>query len=195
MWAFGRVVIARHGETEWNRKSLREGRSDSPLTALGIDQSRLLAEVLKPLGPDGLFTSPLDRAARTATFALTALGLPVEVVPQLAELDHGLFTRLNLEEIDRTHPALLEGRRLDKFRWRFPLGDSYEDVVVRAALSLAVVDAHGTRRPVLICHEMIGRMLAFVLTGMPVERVLALKIRNGEGLIVDMKHRVVRPLV
>ncbi len=194
MWVFERVVIARHGETEWNRKSLREGRRDSPLTEVGLSQSVLLAGVLERLGPDGLFTSPLGRAIRTATVVRTALGLKLQVVPQLTELDHGLFTGIDLEEIDRAHPALLDGRRLSKFRWRFPLGESYEDVAVRAALSLAAVNSHGVRRPVLVCHEMVGRMLVFVLTGMPVERALALTIRNGEALIVDLKPRIVRPL-
>ena len=75
------ILLVRHGATEWSTSGQHTGRTDLPLTALGEDQARAAAKVIDHW-LDGVvpvvYTSPLQRASRTAALALPAH--PDEVV-------------------------------------------------------------------------------------------------------------------
>jgi broad specificity phosphatase PhoE len=153
------IYLARHGQTEWNVTGRRQGRLDSPLTALGLQQAAQNAELLSDEGIDAVFASPLGRAGRTASIIGSTLGLAVTVLDELAEIDHGLWSGLTSVEIDAGWPGQRGLRERNKYGFRFPSGESYSDGDVRAARALAEVARTGVRRPLLVSHEMIGRML------------------------------------
>jgi hypothetical protein len=89
----------------------------------------------------------------------SSLQLKIEVIEDLAELDHGEFSGLIDEEIDAGFPGERRRRAADKYRWRFPGGESYADADVRAARALDQLSRWPSRRPLVVSHEMIGRML------------------------------------
>lgn len=153
------TYLARHGQTEWNIAGRRQGRLDSPLTARGLEQAHQNGYLLSDEGIDAVFTSPLGRAHRTATIIASALGLTVQVVDDLAEIDHGLWSGLGSAEIDARWPGQRALREENKYTFRFPEGESYADGEVRAGRALAEISGYGVRRPLLVSHEMIGRML------------------------------------
>ncbi|MER7248464.1 histidine phosphatase family protein [Kribbella sp. NPDC000426] len=153
------IYLARHGQTEWNVAGRRQGRLDSPLTDLGLQQAGQNAVLLSDEGIDAAFASPLERAERTASIIGSTLGLGVTVLDELAEIDHGLWSGLTSLEIDAGWPGQRGVRERDKYEFRFPSGESYADGDVRAGRALAEVARRGVRRPLLVSHEMIGRML------------------------------------
>ncbi|NIK56432.1 histidine phosphatase family protein [Kribbella shirazensis] len=153
------IYLARHGQTEWNATGRRQGRLDSPLTALGLDQAHRNAQLLTGEGIDAVFASPLGRARRTASIIASELGLTVQVVDDLAEVDHGLWSGLGSAEIDAGWPGQRAVRERDKYTFRFPEGESYADANVRAGQVLGAIARSGVRRPLVVSHEMIGRML------------------------------------
>ena len=163
--AFETVVLARHGQTEWNRVQRRQGQLDSPLTARGVKQARALSEGVAGLPIDTVFASPLGRAATTAVACAERLGLQVTTVDELTELNHGRMAGLTSEDIERLFPGQLGRRAGDKYRWRFPGGESYADADHRAGMALARIAAAGARCPLIVSHEMIGRMLLRHLLG------------------------------
>jgi broad specificity phosphatase PhoE len=157
---FDQVFLARHGQTEWNRLGRRQGQLDSPLTALGERQADSLARTVAGLpGIDGVFSSPLGRAAMTAARCAQVLGLAVTVVQELAEVHHGAMAGLTASEIEARFPGAMNRRQQDKYQWRFPGGESYADASRRAAGALAQIAGYRSRRPLIVSHEMIGRML------------------------------------
>ena len=79
----------RHGETDWNAQGLSQGRTDIPLNAVGVAQARRAARTLAPLGIVSIVASPLTRARVTAEIAAEALGLPVSLDEDLAEVNFG----------------------------------------------------------------------------------------------------------
>jgi broad specificity phosphatase PhoE len=166
------VFLARHGQTRWNVERRRQGRLDSALTSAGVEQANRHASVLRGRGIDGIFVSPQGRAVATASVIGDALGLAVEVVDELAELDHGGFSGLIDEQIDARFPGERARRATDKYEWRFPGGESYADADVRAGLALDQVRLRGARRPLLVSHEMIGRMLQRHLLGLAPQAAL-----------------------
>ncbi len=153
------VYLARHGQTEWNVAGRRQGRLDSPLTPLGLRQAHRNADLLSSHQIDAIFTSPLGRARHTAEIVGETLGLPAQVLDELAEVAHGAWSGLTSAEIDAGWPGQRAAREQDKYAFRFPDGESYADADVRAGRALAEVARSGVRRPLLVSHEMIGRML------------------------------------
>ncbi|WP_328526076.1 histidine phosphatase family protein [Kribbella sp. NBC_00359] len=156
---FEAVYLARHGQTEWNVAGRRQGRHDSPLTPEGLRQARRNADLLSGHQIDAIFTSPLGRARRTAEIVGETLGLQAQVLDELAEVAHGAWSGLTSAEIDAGWPGQRAAREQDKYTFRFPDGESYADADVRAGRALAEVARSDARRPLLVSHEMIGRML------------------------------------
>lgn len=184
-----RVYLVRHGETEWNVQGRPQGQLDSPLTPTGIAQARRHAVTLRREAVDAIFTSPLGRARTTADIIADELGLGVVVIDDLAEVDHGHFAGLSNEDIELRYPGALARRAADKYRWRFPGGESYADAEVRAGRALAVVRGYAARRPALVAHAMIGRMLQRHLLGLRPEEALALRQANDVIIVVDPRAR------
>jgi broad specificity phosphatase PhoE len=118
------VYLARHGETAWTLSGQHTGRVDLPLTANGELNARRLGERLKPLKFTKVFTSPLQRAARTCELA--GFGALAETDPDLVEWDYGEYEGLRLAEILARRP----GWQL--FRDGCPGGESPEQIGERA---------------------------------------------------------------
>jgi probable phosphoglycerate mutase len=79
----------RHGETDWNARSLSQGSTDVPLNAIGIAQARRAALTLADKGIATIVSSPLGRALRTAETVAEAVKLPVSLDADLREVAFG----------------------------------------------------------------------------------------------------------
>lgn len=186
MWnSFEVVYLMRHGQTEWNSEGRRQGQLDSPLTARGQAQAEAVAAELTALPIDAIFSSPLGRARATADVAADRIGLTCRTLDALAEVHHGDMAGLTDPEIEARYPGALVQRRADLYEWAFPGGESYADVDRRAHSALAAVAEAGARRPLLVSHEMIGRMLLRNLLGMQPPEALSTSQPNYVVYAVD----------
>ncbi|NTU82101.1 MAG: histidine phosphatase family protein [Chloroflexales bacterium] len=107
------VYLIRHGETDWNLAGRWQGHADVPLNELGYKQARIVARRLAREGVqfDAIYSSDLARAFQTAWEVGAAVKVPVQLLPNLREIDLGTWSGLNYNEIKVTHPteiALLE---------------------------------------------------------------------------------------
>jgi len=118
------VYLARHGETSWSLTGQHTGLTDLPLTARGERNARSLGERLSGLKFIKVFTSPLQRAARTCDLA--GFGAVAEVDRDLVEWDYGQYEGLRAAEILADRPDW------ELFRDGCPGGESPEQVAVRA---------------------------------------------------------------
>jgi broad specificity phosphatase PhoE len=96
------VYLARHGDTAWTVSGQHTGLTDLPLTAEGENHARRLGERLKGLKFAKVYTSPLQRAARTCELA--GFGAVAETDPDLVEWNYGEYEGLLLSEILRKRP-------------------------------------------------------------------------------------------
>jgi broad specificity phosphatase PhoE len=140
---------------------------------------------------DGVFASPLGRAVSTARRCAEPLGLSVLVVDELAEVDHGEMAGLTSAEIQRAFPGEMDRRAARKYEWRFPGGESYADADGRAVVALQRIATTVARRPLIVSHEMIGRMLLRRLLG--ADPATALSWRHPHDIVfeVDPVNRTV----
>ena len=93
------LLLARHGETDWNREGRWQGGSDTSLNERGREQARELAQQLDSV--DAIYSSDLARAAETAAIIAGTLGVEVRVDPRLRERSFGDWEGLNAEEIEQ----------------------------------------------------------------------------------------------
>ena len=118
------VYLARHGETVWSLTGQHTGLTDLPLTERGERNARRLGERLAGLVFAKVFTSPLQRAARTCELA--GFGNAAEVDPDLVEWNYGKYEGLRTAEIHAKRPDW------QLFRDGCPGGESPNQVGVRA---------------------------------------------------------------
>jgi broad specificity phosphatase PhoE len=120
-----RIVIVRHGETEWSRIKRHTGRTDIPLTDEGRRQARELVDTLAGLTFEAVFVSPLRRARETC--AIAGFGDLAIVDPDLVEWDYGEYEGKMSAEVLQQRPGW------NLFRDGVPGGETLDDVAARAA--------------------------------------------------------------
>jgi broad specificity phosphatase PhoE len=98
----GELILLRHGETEWSRDGQHTGLTDVPLTAAGEAGGASLKPVLAGHDIRAAFTSPLQRAARTAELAGLA---DVKQDPDLREWDYGGYEGMTTPQIREQRPG------------------------------------------------------------------------------------------
>jgi broad specificity phosphatase PhoE len=98
------VLLARHGESDWNRSKQWQGFADRPLTDLGRKQAAELARRLEGTELDAVYSSDLQRARETAEIVARTKGLTVETTPDLREVDVGSWSGLTRAEAEERYP-------------------------------------------------------------------------------------------
>jgi len=96
-----KIYLIRHGETDWNKKQLLQGREDIPLNNTGMEQARICGNAFLNLPIDGIVSSPLKRAYKTASEIGTILGISdIAIEPDLIEKDFGKISGMNHAQRD-----------------------------------------------------------------------------------------------
>ncbi|EGG17643.1 Fructose-6-phosphate-2-kinase/fructose-2 [Cavenderia fasciculata] len=162
------IWLTRHGESEFNATNKIGG--DSDLTERGDNYAHQLAvwisDWCSKVRADGyngevvVWTSSLKRAIRTAQY----ISQPKVVMRALDEIDAGICDGMTYEEIQEKMPDERAARDSDKLQYRYPRGESYEDVIQR--LEPLLLELERTKLPVLIVsHQATLRCLYSYLTG------------------------------
>lgn len=136
------ILLARHGETDWNREGRWQGWADPPLNDLGREQARTLAAELQATSFAAVYSSDLRRAAETAEIVAAPHGVPVVLDRDLRELDVGSWSGLTRAEIMKRFP---DGRRPD--------GETHEQQATRVrAAVVRIARDHPGRRVLVVGH-------------------------------------------
>ena len=182
-----RLVLVRHGETEYNRDERWQGSgSDSPLTERGMEQARTAARSLAGVLFDALYASSLVRAVETAHVLAGALGLEVRVDDGLRELAHGSWEGKTMEEVLDSWPE--EHAALESDPWNVPRpgGESYRELAERLWPVLdRFADRHAGGRVLVVTHGGPIRLVLAELSGTPLTRRDRLGVDNGRWFAVE----------
>ncbi|MGV9270671.1 histidine phosphatase family protein [Kitasatospora sp. NPDC003701] len=194
-----RIVLVRHGETEWSATGRHTGRTDIPLTEEGRAMARALGARLAKAPWNGLpdalvYTSPLDRAKETC--ALAGFGDRAVDRPELLEWDYGQYEGRTGQDIRATdHPGWLI--------WRdgVPGGEKLSDVAARVDAFLADLnDEHGVPDPgttvmhcadrdvVLFAHGHLLRILTARWLGLAPEYAQRFKLGTAALCVLSWEY-------
>jgi 2,3-bisphosphoglycerate-dependent phosphoglycerate mutase/probable phosphoglycerate mutase len=164
-----RIILLRHGQTDYNVAGRMQGHLDSMLTEVGHEQAAAAAPVLAALAPDRMISSDLRRAADTAEVVGAACGLPVKFDARLRETHLGRWQGHTVAEIDRDEPGAIATWRSDP-AWAPPGGgESRVAVVARSRpvvdeLDAELADSGETSTTVLLVAH--GGLIAGLVTGL-----------------------------
>jgi probable phosphoglycerate mutase len=148
-----RVIIVRHGQTQWNLKLIRQGHLDSPLTERGIAQAKALGERLAQEEIGGLYSSDLGRAVQTAEMIAAVTGHAVVTDVRLRERNLGVFQGLGRQEIERQFPEEYRLHRSLGPDYVIPSGESVIQQVERNLSCLSeIAERHGSETVVVVTH-------------------------------------------
>jgi broad specificity phosphatase PhoE len=150
------ILLARHGETDWNREGRWQGWADPPLNDTGRAQARELAEQLRSTPFDAVYTSDLTRASETAEIVAAPHGVRVVADPELREIDIGSWSGLTKSEIqDR-----FDGQRVD--------GETREHHAARVLAAVErIAREHPAGRILIVTHGGTMRALRTHVTDEP----------------------------
>ncbi|MDQ2673308.1 MAG: histidine phosphatase family protein, partial [Chloroflexota bacterium] len=129
-----RLVVVRHGVTDWNREGRWQGRLDPPLSADGLREAQLVAARLvadDDLRPARIVSSTLSRAHQTAEAIGRAVGLPTEPEPRLMEIGAGEWEGHTHDELERIDGERYRAWRTAETEVRPPGGEPLEDAIGR----------------------------------------------------------------
>ncbi|CAJ1500646.1 glucosyl-3-phosphoglycerate phosphatase [[Mycobacterium] burgundiense] len=171
-----RLVMLRHGQTEYNAGSRMQGQLDTELSELGRAQAVAAAEVLGTRRPLLIVSSDLRRAYDTAVTLGERAGVPVEVDKRLRETHLGDWQGLTHLEVDHAAPGARLAWREDA-RWAPHGGESRVDVAERGVPLVAELVARqqdwgadeSDRPVVLVAHGGLIAALTAALLGIPVD--------------------------
>ena len=133
------ILLARHGETDWNSERRWQGHANQPLNKAGRAQAQELAASLAETGIDAVYSSDLLRAHETARIVADRLGLPVEVDAGLREVDVGDWAGRVHSEIEGIDPEGFQRWQAGGKGWNG--GESYEQMGERVVASVLRIAA------------------------------------------------------
>lgn len=195
-----KLVLVRHGESQWNAKGLWTGLMDIPLSNRGIKEAEHTSELLRGIKFNIAFTSTLIRAHQTLKIILRSLheeDIPVFKSPSLNERDYGVYTGRNKWEVEKElgKAEFLKLRR----SWNYPIpkGESLQQVSERvfAYYNHEILPHLKRHRTVLVvAHGNSIRGLIKHLDNVPNEDVLKIEITTGEAdvYMLDEEENVIR---
>lgn len=183
-----KFILARHGETTANTKSIiLGGREDGELSARGLRQVKVLGERLRGERFAGVYCSTANRARLTCAAVVGGRSCPVSYREELRELDMGDLAGLSHEEAEAKYPNIFEDVFKDPSK-RIPGGESLLDVQARAMpLIENLANKEGNPTILAVGHNVVNRVILATLLGIPLEKCKNIKQKNACWARLDVK--------
>jgi phosphoserine phosphatase len=184
-----RLLLVRHGETDWNRAGKFQGQIDVPLNDNGREQARQAAEFLKDVKLDFAISSSMLRPKETAEIILKYHGdLQLELRDELREISHGLWEGKFESEIEASYPGLLQEWKTSPENVQMPEGENLEQVWTRAIAAWREIVKSVSGTGIVVAHDAVNKALLCHLFNLEPEHFWKFKQGNGAVSVIDYPH-------
>lgn len=186
----GRILLLRHGETDWNRQSRFQGQIDVPLNATGRQQAQQAAAFLRHSPVKRAYTSPMARPRETAELVLAHhAGVPLVTCEGLLEIGHGLWEGKLEQDIQARWPQLLATWKTAPHQVAMPGpgGETIQQVSQRAVATMERI-AQGLEEgetALVVAHDAVNKAVLCHLLGLSPARIWCVKQGNGGVSVID----------
>lgn len=159
MSATTRIVLWRHGNTDYNAEGRFQGQRDIPLNRRGIAQADHVAQLLAQMKPDAVYSSPLKRAMATAQSLCQLIGIEPATDRRLEEINVGTWAGFTLAEIMQAHPDFAQALAEHRDARRSSTGETATETGVRMGEVIReIAAAHQGKIVVVASHGLAIRM-------------------------------------
>ena len=193
-----RLILVRHGETDWNKAGRFQGQIDIPLNENGRRQAAAARDFLKDIPIDRAWSSTLSRPTETAQIILEAHpDVPLTQIDGLVEIGHGLWEGKLESEIREDWSELLDTWKRAPETVQMPEGETIQDVWARSVRSWGEIA--GELKPeetvLVVAHDAVNKTILCDLLGLTPADIWAVKQGNGGVTVVDIATDPGQPAV
>ena len=184
-----RLVLIRHGETEWNAEGRYQGQADPALTIAGLRQASVVARRLGRARLGILYSSPLRRAWIPPGSSRSLLGMPVRADPRLMEIHLGRWQGMLHREIVASDPELFAQWHSAPWDTTPPGGERLEQVRDRVYAAIDdILASHPGQRVGVVTHRIPIILLCMRYLGAPAGNVHTLRVPNAGWVAMDLRN-------
>lgn len=183
-----RLLFVRHGETDWNVENRIQGGTDTALNENGLEQARQLGQKLaeQKLMIAKIYSSKLKRAHKTAEIVGELLGVDVESVDGLEEMNLGQWEGMRWHEVKETYPEEYEEWYLNRRYQKTPNGESYQELLERVLPALTYITQKEENIVLVVTHSAnIVTLLAVIHNTAFDQMFRVYKIGNADVVEID----------
>ena len=177
-----RLILLRHGRTGFSGRYV--GSTDVPLSKEGMAQIEGLRPELAAMRIDALLTSPMLRCTQTA--GLLGLGLPLQLDPDLREIDFGRWEGKTFEEIEAQDPQRVQEWAQGKDEFCFPDGEAIAAFNSRMESVKHRLLAADGKTMLLVAHGGVIRSLICGLLGLSFQKYLLFQVAKGHYSTIEL---------
>jgi broad specificity phosphatase PhoE len=183
-----RLLLVRHGETDWNRQGRFQGQIDIPLNGNGLAQAHAARRFLSDVSLQRAYTSVMSRPRRTAeTILEDHPGVPLTSTRGLVEIGHGLWEGCLEAEIAERWPQLLADWKREPETVQMPEGETIQDVWERSVRTWEVIAGSlaAAETALVVAHDAVNKTILCSLLGLTPADIWAIKQGNGGVTVID----------
>ncbi len=184
-----RIVLVRHGETDWNLEGRFQGQIDIPLNKNGHTQAAAASVFLSNQPINKAFSSSMSRPRQTAATILKSHpGVEIQLKEDLVEIGHGLWEGKLESEIQKEWPDLLRAWQLSPESVQMPNGETINDVSTRAmkCWKLICKGLSTQDTALVVAHDAVNKTILCELLGLKASDIWMIKQGNGGITVVDL---------
>ena len=186
---FARVILVRHGETDWNLQGRFQGQIDIPLNENGKSQAFSVQKFLKSVKLDKAFSSSMQRPIQTAKIILECHP-KVKLINEsnLIEIGHGLWEGKLESDINKQWPDLLKDWQTKPETVQMPEGETIKNVWERATASWEKICSSLSlnETALVVAHDAVNKTILCNLLGLSPSNIWMVKQGNGGISIIDI---------
>tara|TARA_Y100001968_G_scaffold292474_1_gene297700 strand:+ start:12999 stop:14330 length:1332 start_codon:yes stop_codon:yes gene_type:complete len=193
-----RLILVRHGETNWNLEGRFQGQIDIPLNSNGKDQASATGSFLKNVQIDKAFSSSMTRPKETAELILKYHPeVRLELQEKLVEISHGLWEGKLESEIKEQWPDLLKQWHCSPQTVEMPGGETIQQVWSRSNKCWENIckSLKPEETALIVAHDAVNKTILCQLLGLNESKIWTVKQSNGGITIIDISHKANTPHV
>ena len=193
-----RLILVRHGETDWNKAGRFQGQIDIPLNENGRRQAAAARDFLKDIPIDRAWSSTLSRPTETAQIILEGHpDVPLTQIDGLVEIGHGVWEGKLESEIREDWSELLDTWKRAPETVQMPEGETIQDVWARSVRSWGEIAAElkPEETVLVVAHDAVNKTILCDLLGLTPADIWAVKQGNGGVTVVDIAADPGQPAV
>lgn len=182
-----KLILVRHGQTDWNKNRMTQGQSDTELNKTGVFQAKKVAVALKKESISFCYYSPLKRAKTTADIIADYLNIESKANESLIELNFGLWEGMTLDQISVSFQQEFNNWSYFPHKVVIPQGENMEDALRRSKefIDASVVNNHGNI--LVVSHGLLIKTLILAALNLELKDLQKFRVDNASINIIEFK--------